>query len=247
MFLRQWVWSEASWRTGPVLRLSLFLTLHLPHVFPASFVESSKPCCFSRQRGMAAATSCAILTFVDMMCFSFDSGTEGSRVVIVLLFIQSVNTVRKCIYLIFKGRCVVFQFFLCYKRLGTKLCCFAVALKQNCLTELGTTVSVLIMFLMWKLLHFAWLGEKNYKNVFVFSFFCIISINVFFSHVLPLMFVSVDLLNWDEPEQRSLQSTHEPGLAQTAVIWCYRNKLNSFKVKVVNFKYYNDRFNTSNL
>lgn len=40
----------------------------------------------------------------------------------------------------------MFQFFQCYKRPGTKLCCFAVALKQNCLIELGMTVSVLIMF-----------------------------------------------------------------------------------------------------
>lgn len=170
--------------------------------------NQANPAASPRQRGTAAATSCAILTFVDMMCFSFDSGTEGSRVVIVLLFIQSVNTVRKCIYLIFKGQCVVFQFFLCYKRLGTKLCCFAVALKQNCLIELGTTVSVLIMFLMWKLLHFAWLGEKNYKNVFVFSFFCIISINVFFSHVLLLLFVSVDLLNWDVGTWAALSAVH---------------------------------------
>lgn len=181
MFPRQWVWSEASW--GPAL--SWGWACSWPFICLTSsqhpLWNQANPAASPRQRGVAAATSCAILTFVDMMCFSFDSGTEGSRVVIVLLFIQSVNTVRKCIYLIFKGRCVVFQFFLCYKRPGTKLCCFAVALKQNCLIELGTTVSVLIMFLMWKLLHFAWLGEKNYKNVFVFSFFCIISINVFFS------------------------------------------------------------------
>lgn len=125
--------------------------------------NQANPAASPWQHGTAAATLCAIFTFVDMMCFSFDSGTEGCRVVIVLLFIQSVNIVRKCIFDFQRTVCCV-SVFLCYKRPGTKLCCFAVALKQNCLIELGMTVSVLIMFFDVETVTFCLIGRKKWQK-----------------------------------------------------------------------------------